>query len=107
VVKTSAGASEWLQVERIPNTARALEALREEGYWIYGADAEGEAPWTVDLKGKVVLCFGGEAKGLRRLSRERCDALVGVPMRGKVESLNVATAAAAVLYEAVRQRLGG
>ena len=104
VVQASAGATEWLDVERIPNTAAELERLKEDGFWIYGAAEGGEAPWTIDLTGPVVLCFGGEAKGLRRLTRERCDRLVGLPMRGRVESLNVATAAAALLYEAVRQR---
>jgi 23S rRNA (guanosine2251-2'-O)-methyltransferase len=104
VVAASAGATEWLDVERITNTAAELEKLKEAGHWIYGAAEGGEAPWTIDLTGPVVLCFGGEEKGLRRLTRERCDRLVGLPMRGRVESLNVATAAAALLYEAVRQR---
>ncbi len=107
VVKTSAGAAEWLPVERVPNTARAIQDLQDEGYWVYGADAAGVPPWSLDLTGPVVLCVGGEEKGLRRLTRERCDALVGLPMRGRVESLNLATAAAAILYEAVRQREGG
>jgi len=104
VTKSSAGASEWLNVERIPNTARALEELKERGFWCYGAAAEGRPPWEIELTGKVVLCFGGEQKGLRRLTRERCDDLIGLPMKGRVESLNLATAAAAVLYEVVRQR---
>jgi len=104
VARTAAGATEWLAIERIPNTARAVEELKREGFWVYGADASGDPPWTVDLSGKVVLCFGGEEKGLRRRSREICDGLVGLPMRGQVGSLNLATAAAAVLYEAVRQR---
>lgn len=105
VVKTSAGAADWLPVERIPNPARAIESFKEEGFWVYGMAPGGEPPWQVDLTGKVVLCFGGEEKGLRRLTRERCDRLLGLPMRGRVESLNLATAAAAVLYEALRQRL--
>jgi 23S rRNA (guanosine2251-2'-O)-methyltransferase len=104
VVQTSAGATEWLEVERIINTTRELEMLKEDGFWIYGAAEEGVAPWTVDLTGKAVLCFGGEEKGLRPRTRTTCDALVGLPMRGRIESLNVATAAAALLYEAVRQR---
>ena len=107
VGKASAGASEWLAVERITNSARALEELKREGFWVYGAAAGGEPPWEVDLTGKVVLCFGGEEKGLRAHTREVCDKLVGLPMRGRVESLNLATAAAALLYEAVRQRTGG
>ena len=104
VAKTSAGASEWLAVERIVNAAAELERLKDAGFWIYGADAAGEPPWTADLTGKVVLCLGGEEKGLRALTRRRCDRLIGLPMRGRVGSLNVATAAAALLYEAVRQR---
>lgn len=104
VVKTSAGAAGWLAVERIPNPARAIAALQKKGFWIYGVVPGGEALWDVDLTGKVAFCFGGEEKGLRRLTRERCDRLLGLPMRGRVESLNLATAAAAVLYEALRQR---
>jgi 23S rRNA (guanosine2251-2'-O)-methyltransferase len=104
VRKTSTGASEWLDVERIANSANAIGKLKEGGFWVYGADGEGEAPWNVRLTGKVVLCLGGEEKGLRRRTRELCDGLLGLPMLGQVESLNVATAAAALLYEAVRQR---
>jgi predicted rRNA methylase len=107
VVKTAAGATEWLSVERITNSAATLEALKKEGFWAYGADAAGQPPWTLDLKGKVVLCFGGEERGLRARTRSLCDASVGLPMRGRVGSLNIATAAAAVLYEALRQRLQG
>jgi 23S rRNA (guanosine2251-2'-O)-methyltransferase len=105
VAKTSAGASEWLDLERIPNTAAALERLKQEGFWVYGTDADGVPPWQIDLTGKVVLCLGGEEKGLRSRTRQICDGMIGLPMRGRVGSLNIATAAAAVLYEAVRQRL--
>ncbi len=107
VAKTSAGATEWLPVERIVNAAAELERLKQQGFWIYGADAEGDPPWEVDLTGKVVLCLGGEEKGLRSLTRKVCDRLIGLPMRGRVGSLNVATAAAALLYDAVRQRTRG
>ena len=61
--------------------------------------------WDVDLTGKVAICLGGEEKGLRSLTRKRCDRLLALPMAGRVESLNVATAAAAILFEARRQRL--
>ncbi|MEM7051453.1 MAG: RNA methyltransferase [Acidobacteriota bacterium] len=105
-IKTSAGASEWLPVERITNSAQVIERLQQDGYWVYGLAAGGKAPWEVDLRGKAVLCFGGEEKGLRARTRNLCDDILGLPMRGRVESLNLATAAAAVLYEAVRQRLG-
>ncbi len=103
-VKASAGAASWLPIERIGSSAQRLERLKQEGFWVYGLAAGGDPPWEADLAGKVVLCVGGEEEGLRRLTRERCDRLIGLPMRGKIESLNLATAAAAVLYEAVRQR---
>ena len=107
VVKTSAGAAEWLDVERITNSAQTIQRLQAEGSWVYAVAAGGEPPWEVDLTGQVTLCFGGEEKGLRRRTRELCDRTLGLPMRGRVESLNLATAAAAILYEAVRQRLSG
>jgi 23S rRNA (guanosine2251-2'-O)-methyltransferase len=105
--KASAGASSWLDIERIGSSAQALERLKGDGFWIYGLAMGGDPPWEVDLTGKVALCVGGEHDGLRRLTRETCDRLIGLPMRGRVESLNLATAAAAVLFEAVRQRTPG
>lgn len=105
VAKTSAGASEWLAIERIPNTALALERFKKEGFWVYGTDPAGELPWEIDLTGPIVLCLGGEERGLRSRTRRLCDRTVGLPMRGRVGSLNLATAAAALLYEALRQRL--
>ncbi len=104
VARTSAGASEWLDLERVTNSAREIERLKGEGFWVYGAASGGEAPWECDLTGKVLLCLGGEEKGLRARTRKLCDHLVGLPMQGRVESLNLATAAAALLYEAFRQR---
>ncbi|HYL05230.1 MAG TPA: RNA methyltransferase [Thermoanaerobaculia bacterium] len=105
VAKTAAGASEWLAIERITNSAATLEALKADGFWAYGSDPGGQPPWELDLTGKVVLCFGGEEKGLRARTRTLCDATIGLPMRGRLASLNIATAAAAILYEALRQRL--
>lgn len=103
-VKASAGAAEWMTVERVTNSADTLRRLKDGGFWVYGAEAGGRPPWEIDLRGRVVLVFGGEEKGMRRLTRELCDDLVGLPMRGRVESLNLATAVAAILYEALRQR---
>ncbi len=105
VVKTSAGAAEWLELERVVNSAREIEAAQSDGFWVYGCDASGDPPWDIDLTGKVLLCLGGEHNGLRARTRKLCDRLVGLPMRGKIESLNLATAASALLYEAVRQRI--
>ncbi len=104
VAKTSAGASEWLEIERITNTAAEVERLKEQGYWVYGTDADGEPPWDIDLTGKVLILLGGEEKGLRARTRQICDRMIGLPMRGRVGSLNISTATAAILYEAVRQR---
>ncbi|MCP4656784.1 MAG: RNA methyltransferase [bacterium] len=104
VARTSAGASEWLAIERITNSAQVIVELQGEGFWVYGAAAEGDPPWEVDLTGKVLFCLGGEEKGLRARTRKICDRLVGLPMCGRVESLNLATAASGLLYEAIRQR---
>ena len=106
VARVSTGASEWLDIERITNTAQQIERHKAARSWVYGAAAGGDPPWAVDLTGPVLLCFGGEERGLRARTRTLCDGLVGLPMRGRVESLNLATAAAAVLFEAVRQRQG-
>lgn len=106
VARTAAGATEWVSVERVTNTARAIRGLEKEGFWIYGAALEGDPPWEFDLSGNVALCLGGEEKGLRHRTRELCDGLVSLPMRGRIEALNVATAAAGLLYEAIRQRTG-
>jgi 23S rRNA (guanosine2251-2'-O)-methyltransferase len=105
VVKTSAGAAEWLPMERITNSAQVIESLQGDGFWVYGSDPAGEPPWRVDLTGKVLLCLGGEESGLRARTRKLCDGMIGLPMRGRVGSLNVATATAALLYEALRQRI--
>jgi 23S rRNA (guanosine2251-2'-O)-methyltransferase len=106
-VKASAGASSWVDVERIVNPARQIQQLQKDGYWVYGADERGTPPWEVDLSGPVVLCLGGEDKGLRQRTRSLCDGLLGLPMQGRIASLNVATAASALLFEVVRQRFQG
>lgn len=104
VVKASAGATEWLDIERVVNAANTISDLKQRGFWVYGTDAAGRPPWEIDLSGKVVICLGGEARGLRPRTRGVCDELIGLPMRGEVESLNVSAAAAAIIFEAVRQR---
>jgi 23S rRNA (guanosine2251-2'-O)-methyltransferase len=105
VAKASAGAVEHVRLARVANMERALARLKEEGFWVVGAEAEGSVPyWELDLTGPLVLVLGGEGKGLGRLVRQRCDFLAGLPMLGGVSSLNVAAAAAVLAYEAVRQR---
>ncbi|GAB3313472.1 23S rRNA (guanosine(2251)-2'-O)-methyltransferase RlmB [Luteimonas notoginsengisoli] len=111
VRKTSAGAADSVPVVRVTNLSRTLRELQKLGVWIYGlaGDATGSL-YAIDLRGNVALVLGGEADGLRRLTREQCDQLVTIPMPGDtaqgVESLNVSVAAGVTLFEAVRQRLG-
>jgi 23S rRNA (guanosine2251-2'-O)-methyltransferase len=103
--KASAGAVEHLQIAHVRNLADWLADAKAAGFWIWGADADArQTPWSVDLKGPTVLVLGGEGKGLRPRVAASCDALIALPQRGKIESLNVSSAAAAVLFEAVRQR---
>ena len=103
--KASAGAVEHLPIARVSNLAEYLARAKDEGAWVYGADADAPTTYTAtDLTGKVVLVLGSEGSGLRRLVAERCDGLISIPLRGRVGSLNVSAAAAALLFEAVRQR---
>jgi len=110
VRKTSAGAADSVPVIPVTNLARALRDLQKLGVWIYGLAGEAETSlYALDLRGNVALALGGEADGLRRLTRETCDQLVKIPMPGGdaatgVESLNVSVAAGVTLFEAVRQR---
>jgi len=107
VRKTSAGAADRLPVVQVTNLARTLRELQKLGVWAYGLAGEvDDTLYGVDLKGNVALVLGGEADGLRRLTRETCDGLVRIPMPGDVESLNVSVAAGICLFEAVRQRGG-
>jgi 23S rRNA (guanosine2251-2'-O)-methyltransferase len=99
VCKASAGAVEHLDVARVGNLADYLAAAKKRGAWVYGAAAEGETPYDrPDYRGPVVLVLGSEGKGLRPRVAGACDALVRLPTRGRVGSLNVSTAAAALVY---------
>ena len=108
VAKTSAGAVAHIRVCRVANLSAALDELKKRGVWVYGAAAEGEnALWRTDLRGPIAVVIGSEGTGMTRLVREKCDALVSIPLRGKTGSLNASAAAAVLLYEAVRQRESG
>jgi 23S rRNA (guanosine2251-2'-O)-methyltransferase len=105
VRKVAAGAAEFVPVATVTNLARALDMLKQRGVWVVGTD--GEAPETLygaDLDRPLALVLGAEGDGMRRLTRERCDFLVRIPMAGNVESLNVSVAAGVALFEARRQR---
>lgn len=105
VRSAAAGSAERVPVVAVTNLTRTLERLKELGYWITGLAGEGEETlYDVDFTGPLVIVMGGEAEGLRRLTRESCDRLARIPMVGRIESLNVSVAAAVCLYEAFRQR---
>jgi len=107
VRKTSAGAADRIPVISVTNLARTLRTIKEAGVWVYGLAGEATASiHGTDLKGNVALVLGAEGEGMRRLTREHCDALLRIPMPGEMESLNVSVAAGIALFEAVRQRQG-
>ena len=100
VAKAAAGALEYLPVARAGNVNRGLESLKERGYWIYGLDERGDQDYDqVRYSAPTALVFGGEGKGLHDLVRRHCDALVRIPMAGKIPSLNVSVAAGVVLFD--------
>jgi 23S rRNA (guanosine2251-2'-O)-methyltransferase len=108
VAKASAGAIEHLPVAVVPNLARYLAEIKSPQLWAYAADADGALMlWTADLTGGVALVLGAEGKGVRPLVRRTCDGVIAIPLAGLVGSLNVAVAAAVLLYEARRQRTVG
>ena len=107
VDKTSAGAAEYLPVARVSNLPAAIDELKRRGLWVYGTAADGASGmWKTDLTGPIALIIGSEGEGMGRLVREKCDALVSIPMRGHIDSLNASAAAAVLIYEVLRQRLG-
>jgi 23S rRNA (guanosine2251-2'-O)-methyltransferase len=104
-IKTSAGAAFHMPIGQVNNLATAMEEMKHAGLWLVGCDASGDKNFDgFEASLPLGLVLGGEGKGLHRLVREKCDFLVRIPMRGKVSSLNVATAAAVIFYEVVRQR---
>lgn len=108
VAKASAGAVEYVPVARVVNLTRAIEALKRRNIWVYGLDPDGAKSYLeVDYTGAVALVIGAEGAGLGRLVRAACDALVSIPMRGHVASLNASVAAAVLAYEVARQRSAG
>lgn len=106
VAKTSAGAVEYVPVVRVSNLTETLRRLKERGIWVYGLDMDGEQWCQTDLKGAVALVIGSEGFGISRLVKEQCDAIVSLPMRGNINSLNASVACGIVVYEVARQRLG-
>jgi 23S rRNA (guanosine2251-2'-O)-methyltransferase len=107
VGKTSAGAVAYMPVARVANIPALLKDLKKQSVWVFGTAADGNTTlYKADLKGPAAIVIGNEGEGMTRLVTENCDFLVSIPMQGKISSLNASAAAAILLYEAVRQRLG-
>ena len=104
IATTSAGASAWVPQAETANLPRAVEDLKKAGFWIYGADTEGEDVYSRDLRGRAAIILGGEGTGISRLLRENCDVMIAIPSLGRIDSLNVSVAAGVLFYEVTRQR---
>jgi 23S rRNA (guanosine2251-2'-O)-methyltransferase len=105
VRKVASGAAESIQLVTVTNLARCLEKLKEVGVWIVGTDDKAKVSlYGQDFRGPLALVMGSEGSGLRRLTREKCDYLISIPMAGELSSLNVSVAAGVALFEAIRQR---
>ena len=105
VAKTSAGALEHMLVARVVNLSRLIDDLKQAGLWIYAVEPSAPQEFTdIDMTGPIAFVFGGEAGGIRPGVAQKCDGLIRIPMKGKVESLNVSAAVAVTLFEGVRQR---
>jgi len=105
VARSSAGALAHLPVAKVTNLVRAMEDLKEAGYWLVGLDEQGDKNYTeVDYSSPTGIVMGSEGKGLHDLTRKRCDFVVSLPTSGPVKSLNVSVATGVVLFEAIRQR---
>ena len=106
-VKSSAGAVNHMPIAKVANIATTIEALKERGVWVYGAEAGGNSARDTDLKGAVAIVMGSEGKGISRLVKEKCDFIISIPMYGQINSFNVSCAASIILSEAAYQRHNG
>jgi 23S rRNA (guanosine2251-2'-O)-methyltransferase len=105
VAKTSAGASEHVKIAQINNLAQTIDELKQNGFWIVGSYLEGANDYTnIDYKIPLAVIVGNEEKGIRKLTADKCDHLVRIPMKGKIQSLNVSVATGILLFEILRQR---
>lgn len=104
VAKSAAGAIETIPVARVTNMARTIEELQERGIWIAACDMDGDTYYDANLSGPIAIVIGNEGKGISRIVREKCDFVVSIPMKGKINSLNASNAAAIIMYEIRRRR---
>lgn len=104
VIRISAGAANHIKIAKVNSLNRALEELKKSGYWLYALEADGTDIYEADLTGNIALIIGGENCGVKRLTREKCDFVLSIPLMGKVNSLNASVALGVAAYEAVRKR---
>ena len=105
VIRISAGAAEHMKVAKVSNLNQAVETLQKNGYWVYALEAGGEDIYAENFDGNVALVVGGEDSGVKRLTKEKCDKTLSLPLQGKVNSLNASVALGIAAYEVLRKRL--
>ncbi len=104
VAKAACGALEYVPVARVTNIANTIDALKERGVWVFGADMDGDDYTRTDFDAPCALVIGNEGKGIGALTAKKCDAIISLPMCGKINSLNASVAAGILMYEVVRSR---
>ena len=107
VIRISAGAAEHMKVAKVSNLNQAVETLQKSGYWVYALEAGGEDIYKEKFEGNVALVVGGEDSGVKRLTKEKCDKTLSIPLQGQVNSLNASVALGIAAYEVVRNRING
>ncbi len=105
VIRISAGAAQHMPVVKVNSINRAIDELKKANYWLYALEADGKNIYDADLSGNVALVIGGEDSGVKRLTREKCDFTISLPLKGKVNSLNASVALGIAAYEILRRRL--
>ena len=104
VIRISAGAANLIKVAKVPSLNAAVGKLKAAGYWVYALEADGQCIYSADLSGNVALVIGGEDSGVKRLTRQKCDGVLSLPLKGRVNSLNASVALGIAAYEVVRCR---
>ncbi len=105
VIRISAGAAQHMPVVKVNSINRVIDELKKANYWLYALEADGKNIYDADLSGNVALVIGGEDSGVKRLTREKCDFTISLPLKGKVNSLNASVALGIAAYEVLRRRL--
>ena len=105
VIKTSVGTTEKMKIARVTNLNSTIKLLKDKGYWIFGTDMDGEDYTKLDYKGKTCIICGNEGSGMSKLTKENCDFIASIPMKGEVNSLNASVATAIIVFEAIKQRI--